>query len=281
MTQDTLTGHNSPTGKTKRQARGGGAAPLHKGEKRRVNHSKSYCLPIYRDTLSHERSLKTYSSWSARVCLSLLSVCIDHRGRSFSPVLNDRIAERYIRYIRSIPRVLTRRLEGLDSRAAGRVIHRRARDARRRRRRPDTTRRRRRGMTATKRRHRSMAPPSVMDPRARGTEDEETETATDERAGRGGGEEAAAVVTTTTTSTLGARARALGRASERSKTNANGDGVEAREPNGTRRPLDEALGGTGTGTGRGRQGGGRRRAARRRIRSRRCSRRRCERTMRR
>ena len=101
-----------------------------------------------------------------------------------------------------------------------------------------------------------MAPPSVMDPRARGTEDEETETATDERAGRGGGEEAAAVVTTTTTSTLGARARALGRASERSTMNANGDGVEAREPNGTRRPLDEALGGTGTGTGTEGGGGG-------------------------
>ena len=37
---------------------------------------------------------KPHSSWSARVCLSLFSVCIDHRGRSFSPVLNDRIAER-------------------------------------------------------------------------------------------------------------------------------------------------------------------------------------------
>ena len=69
------------------------------------------------------------------------------------------------------------------------------------------------------------------------------------RAGRGGGEDAAAVVRT---STLGARARALGRATERSTMNANGDGAEARGASGTRRPLDEALGGTGTGT----EGGG-------------------------
>ena len=63
------------------------------------------------------------------------------------------------------------------------------------------------------------------------------------RAGRGGGEDAAAVVRT---STLGARAR-VGRATERSTMNANGDGAEARGASGTRRPLDEALGGTGRG----------------------------------
>ena len=77
---------------------------------------------------------------------------------------------------------------------------------------------------------------------------EDKDEETDGRAGRGGGEDAAAVAVT---STLGARARALGRATERSTTNAMGDGEDSLA-SGTRRPLDEALGGTGTGT----EGGG-------------------------
>jgi len=91
-------------------------------------------------------------------------------------------------------------------------------------------------MTATKRRHRSAAPPSVMEPHARAGDGEDGD------GNRGGGDAAAAVAVT---STLGARARALGSANERSKASAQGDGEEARA-SGTRRPLDDALGGTGT-----------------------------------
>ena len=57
-----------------------------------------------------------------------------------------------------------------------------------------------------------MAPPSVMDPRARAMEDEDEETDGKGRAGRGGGEDAAAVVRT---STLGARPAPWGAAARR------------------------------------------------------------------